>query len=251
MSPKRGLETPAEHCHCDSIFYTLRIIIWIGEIAPMRIFLSAGIGAQNRRKAGMNAKFKPDMTRTPLSEWDDDRLMAEIGRGNQHAAHILIHRHLSYVLKICTARLGNGQDGEDAAQDVFASVWKNAAHWQSGQAKVTTWLYRIAVNRCIDIMRKRRPKSGLDEVAEPEDDTENAEALMQAADRNRVIRIAMAELSDDQQRAIELVYYREIRQREAAEMMGISLAALESVLRRGRQRLHEKLAALRADLQAV
>ena len=74
---------------------------------------------------------------------------------------------------------------------------------------------------------------------------------MQAADRNRVIRIAMAELSDDQQRAIELVYYREICQREAAEMMGISLAALESVLRRGRQRLHEKLAALRADLQAV
>ncbi|MGB0343675.1 MAG: sigma-70 family RNA polymerase sigma factor [Parvibaculales bacterium] len=199
----------------------------------------------------MSAIFKPDITRTPAPDWDDDRLMAEIGRGNQQAAQILIDRHLSYVLKICTSKLGNGQDGEDAAQDVFASVWKNAAHWQSGRAKVTTWLYRIAVNRCIDILRKKRPQSGLDEIAEPEDDAENAEALMQAADRNRIIRSALAALSDDQQRAIELVYYREIGQREAAEIMGISLAALESVLRRGRQRLHEKLAAMRADLQAV
>ncbi len=57
----------------------------------------------------MNAKFKPDMTRTPYLEWDDDRLMAGIGRGNQHAAHILIDRHLSYVLKICTARLAMGR----------------------------------------------------------------------------------------------------------------------------------------------
>ena len=142
----------------------------------------------------MSAIFKPDITRTPAPDWDDDRLMAEIGRGNQQAAQILIDRHLSYVLKICTSKLGSGQDGEDAAQDVFASVWKNAAHWQSGRAKVTTWLYRIAVNRCIDILRKKRPQSGLDEIAEPEDDAESAEALMQAADRNRIIRSALVEL---------------------------------------------------------
>lgn len=172
----------------------------------------------------------------------DDALLELAGRGDRRAAGQLVERHLSYVLLICRRKLGNDAEAEEAAQDVFASVWKNAANWQSGNAKVTTWLYRIASNRCIDILRRRRPMQDIESIAEPVDEQADAEAAYILADRNRLIRAALNELSDDQRQAIELVYFKELKQREAAEMMGLTLAALESVLRRARVRLHQHLA---------
>ncbi len=186
-----------------------------------------------------------------MSLLDDDALMAEIGSGNQFAGHVFIERHIGYVLNLCRRKLGREAEAEEAAQDVFASVWKNARHWQAGQAKVTTWLYRVADNRCIDILRRRKPDVALDEAGDPADDKIDIERAQQAADQNRLIRKALSQLSQDQQQAIELVYYREMAQREAAEMMNISLPALESVLRRARQKLHIELAGYRVQLEMV
>jgi len=186
-----------------------------------------------------------------MSLLDDDALMVEIGNGSQFAGHVFIERHLSYVLHVCRKKLGREAEAEEAAQDVFASVWKNAGHWQAGEAKVTTWLYRVASNRCIDILRRRKPDIALDDAGDPADDTVDIELAQQTTDQNRLIRQALGRLSQDQQRAIELVYYREMAQREAAEMMNISLPALESVLRRARQKLHNELAGYRVQLQMV
>jgi RNA polymerase sigma-70 factor (ECF subfamily) len=71
------------------------------------------------------------------------------------------------------------------------------------------------------------------------------------ADRNRQLRNALNGLSDDQRRAIELVYYGETRQAEAAAQMGISLAALESLLRRARTKLNETLTPMKEFLEPV
>ena len=189
--------------------------------------------------------------RQHLDGLDDDALMYEIGNGNTLAGSAFIARHLSYVLKICRAKLGNEAEAEEAAQDVFASVWKNAGQWQAGQAKVTTWLFRVTSNRCIDILRRRKPTTGLDDADEIVDEAIDIERHQQAVEQNRLIRTALGQLSNDQRHAIELVYYREMRQSEAAEMMGIKLAALESLLRRGRQKLHIELAGLRSQLDMI
>lgn len=189
--------------------------------------------------------------RQRLDGLDDDALMYEIGNGNTLAGSAFIARHLSYVLKICRAKLGNEAEAEEAAQDVFASVWKNAGQWQAGQAKVTTWLFRVTSNRCIDILRCRKPTTGLDDAGEIVDEAIDIERHQQAVEQNRLIRTALGQLSNDQRHAIELVYYREMRQSEAAEMMGIKLAALESLLRRGRQKLHNELAGLRSQLDMI
>lgn len=181
----------------------------------------------------------------------DDALLAAIAQGDQMAGSVLIKRHLPYVLHICRRKMQNDAEAEEAAQDVFASVWKNAGQWQPGGAKVTTWLYRIAHNRCIDLLRRRRPTSDIDAIAEPVDETANAEAAHMIADRHRLIRAALVALTDDQRRAIDLVYFGEMKQGEAAEMMGITLAALESILRRARARLHEELAGMREALHMV
>ena len=192
---------------------------------------------------------------TALTDQDDDLLMAAIaGRTDtprQTAAAEFIRRHSAYVLKICMTRLKNQAEAEEASQDVFLSIWRNADKWRPGGAKVTTWLYRIAANRCIDILRRRRPSETLDDIPEPMDEADNAEQIQQLADRNRLIGAAMGALNQNQRRAIELVYYEGMNQREAAELMGLTLAALESVLRRARKQLHHELAERKTHLLSV
>jgi RNA polymerase sigma-70 factor (ECF subfamily) len=134
---------------------------------------------------------------------------------------------------------------------VFLSVWKNAGNWQSGNAKVTTWLYRIAANRCIDILRRRKPTTDIEAIAEPADERENIEAAHMEADRNRQLRAALSALTADQKQAIELVYYGETKQADAAAQMGITLAALESLLRRARSKLSDELTPLKDHLEPI
>lgn len=186
-----------------------------------------------------------------IESFTDDALLAAIGTGDQKAGGVFIKRHLPYVLHICRRKLQIEAEAEEAAQDVFESVWKNAGQWQPGGAKVTTWLYRIANNRCVDLLRKRRPTSDIDIIAEPADEADSAETEQMIADRHRIIQTALSVLSTDQKRAIELVYLGDMKQVEAAEIMGITLAALESVLRRARARLHEELAGMRDALHMV
>ena len=196
----------------------------------------------------MSSRWAKDMQTDAPS---DDALLAAIGAGDQHAASVFIRRHGAYVLHICRSKLQNEAEAEEAVQDIFASVWRNAGKWQPGGAKVTTWLYRIAGNRCIDILRRRRPTMDIEEIAEPVDETADIEAGQMAVDRHRLISMALDCLTQDQKRAIELVYFSEMKQNEAAEMMGIKLAALESVLRRARAKLHEELAGMRDALHMV
>lgn len=196
----------------------------------------------------MSSRLAKDMQTDAPS---DDALLAAIGAGDQHAASVFIRRHGAYVLHICRSKLQNDAEAEEAVQDIFASVWRNAGKWQPGGAKVTTWLYRIAGNRCIDILRRRRPTMDIEEIAEPVDETADIEAGQMAVDRHRLISMALDCLTQDQKRAIELVYFSEMKQNEAAEMMGIKLAALESVLRRARGKLHEELAGMRDALHMV
>lgn len=186
-----------------------------------------------------------------MQDLTDDALLDLIGRGDRRAGSELVSRHLAYVLHVCRRKLGNEAEAEEAAQDVFAAVWKNAGNWQSGNAKVTTWLYRIASNRCIDILRRRKPTSDIDAIAEPADENENIEAAQMVADRNRQLRLALDALSADQRQAIELVYYGETKQGEAAAQMGITLAALESLLRRARAKLNEELTPMKEYLEPV
>lgn len=191
----------------------------------------------------------------PLSDASDDTLLAAIGSGNRQDAALaggeLVRRHLSYVVYICRQKLGNEAEAEEAAQDVFMSVWKNAGNWQSGNAKVTTWLYRIAANRCIDILRRRKPTTDIDTIAEPADERQNIEAAHLVAARNRQLHAALDALTADQRQAIELVYYGETKQTEAAAQMGITLAAMESLLRRARSKLSEQLDPLKEHLEPI
>ena len=98
----------------------------------------------------------------------DEVLMASIATGDQLSFARLVERHLARTVGLATRLMGSRADGEEVAQEAFARVWSHAARWRpmggGGNARFTTWLYRIVVNLAID--RKRRPvHAAMDDVA--------------------------------------------------------------------------------------
>ena len=200
--------------------------------------------------ANQNGCVSMDGINLDENDLSDTDLMTAIAAGDASAGNIFISRHLSYVMSISRHYLKNEAEAEEAAQDVFATIWRKANQFSQKEAKVTTWLYSVTRNRCIDILRRQKPTQDI-EGLEFADNSDNAEVLQQKSEQARLLRTAMESLSDDQKAASELVYYRETGQKAAADELGMTLAGFESVLRRARQKLHGQLRRLRHELEIV
>jgi RNA polymerase sigma-70 factor (ECF subfamily) len=95
---------------------------------------------------------------------DDATLVRASQRGDQEAFSVLVSRHASSILSVTTRMLGRVADAEDVAQETFVAAYKALSGFQL-DAKFSTWLYRIAVNKCTDVLRARKPGTvSLDEI---------------------------------------------------------------------------------------
>ena len=140
--------------------------------------------------------------------------------------------------------LGNQADAEEVAQEVFLRVWKNAKVWKPGKAKFETWMHRVALNLCYDRIRKKREITGED-IPEPIDESPGpGRALHQKQVAARVDK-ALQALPERQRVAITLCHHQGYTNIEAAEMLDVSVEAIESLLARGRRQLR---VSLRAEL---
>lgn len=185
----------------------------------------------------------------------DHLLMAEIARGDRNAFAQLVSRHLGRALVIARGFDGLAAEAEDVVQEAFAKVWTSAADWQppnegsvedrqrSGRAAFTTWFHRVLVNRCIDRQRqvKRRRHAGLDQVAEPADDRPSIADQLQADDRDRQVRDAVANLPERQRIALTLCAFEGHSNAAAGEIMGLGVKAVEALLVRARRQLRQSL----------
>lgn len=176
----------------------------------------------------------------------DDALMLRVGAGDRDAFRGLLERHLGRIVAFATRALGNRAGAEDIAQETFLRLWTTAARWQP-QARLGTWLHRVALNLCLDRL-ERKHEVALDDIAEPTDPHPSPAARMQTHDIATHVNAAIAELPTQQRIAITLCHYQELRNIEAAEMMGVSIEALESLLARGRRTLRARLRAALPDL---
>ena len=174
----------------------------------------------------------------------DTDLVARAGQGDRAAAQALMARHLPKMLTVARRMLNSQAEAEDAVQDAFLKVWTHAARWQPGKALFETWLYRVVMNKCYDRLRKR-PTANLDEGADVADAAPGADAVMENAALGREIEAALAVLPERQRAAIVLCHHQECGNIEAAEILGISVEALESLLARGRRTLRARLAHLK------
>jgi RNA polymerase sigma-70 factor (ECF subfamily) len=96
---------------------------------------------------------------------DDAALVRRSLDGDQEAFAMLVSRHARSVLSVTTRMMGPSADAEDVAQETFVSAFKSLAGFQF-DAKFSTWLYRIAVNKCTDALRAQRPTVSLDDTGD-------------------------------------------------------------------------------------
>jgi RNA polymerase sigma-70 factor (ECF subfamily) len=174
------------------------------------------------------------------AENNDDGLLSQIAEGDRRAFSQLMDRHVDRAFALARRVLGNKSDAEDVVQDAFLKVWQKAGQWQPGRAQFSTWLYRVVVNRCLDL--KRKPvNAALDNVAEQSDDRPDAYEDIAARQRNAKIQAAVADLPERQRTAIALSYTAGMSNAQAAETMEISVKAFESLLVRAKRELRGRL----------
>ena len=177
----------------------------------------------------------------------DVDLLLQAGAGNRQAAARLIREHSPKILGIATRMLNDSVEAEDIVQETFIRVWKAAPKWKPGGAKVSTWICKIAMNLCLDRLRKKK-SAPLDDVPEIRDGAARPEQQMELDSRSRMIRQALSNLPERQRAALSLCYFQELSNIEAADIMDVSVDALESLLSRGRRALKAALSGLKDEL---
>ncbi|MBO6775526.1 MAG: RNA polymerase sigma factor [Marinibacterium sp.] len=179
----------------------------------------------------------------------DETLLVIYARGDAEAARELTDRMLPRALSVATRVLGDRAEAEDVAQEAMLRLWRIAPDWQTGQAKVSTWLYRVTMNLCIDLQRKRRGGTvALDDAPDPADNAPSAAEQLVAKARSDALQDALAQLPDRQRQAVVLRHLEELANPEIAEILGVSVEAVESIVARGKRGLTAALNQRRDDL---
>ena len=172
---------------------------------------------------------------------EDAMLLARFAQGDRAAAQVLTARLAPVVYSQAFRMLGDRAEAEDITQDSLLRLWHAAPDWQVGQAKVTTWLYRVTSNLCIDKMRKRKRQSS-DAVPEMPDDGPDMERRLQDRARAQALRAALSDLPDRQKQAMVLRHLEGLSNPDVAQIMQISVEAVESLMSRGKRSLADALA---------
>jgi RNA polymerase sigma-70 factor, ECF subfamily len=169
---------------------------------------------------------------------DEIELMRRTANGDAAAFRALADAHVKKIMGFACRLLNDRTEAEDVAQETFLRLWKEAGRYEP-RARVSTWLHRIAHNLCVDRLRARReqPSDRLDE----ERTSNEPGGLLDRKLTARAVEHALAALPERQRAAITLVHYQELGNIEAAEVLGIGVEALESLLARGRRTLRETL----------
>lgn len=135
-------------------------------------------------------------------------------------------------------------DADDMAQEAFSRAWDAAPNWPADGAPFAAWLYRVASNLAIDLLRreKRRPVTSLEAASMIADMAPVPSAAVLQVELASAVRAALLELPERQRLAVELVHLESRSGAETAALLGTSIGALEGLLSRARRELRIVLA---------
>ena len=177
----------------------------------------------------------------------DAALLARYAAGDAAAARMLAQgltpRLFAHALRV----LGDQAAAQDVAQEAMLRLWKIAPKWRAGEAKVSTWAYRVVANLCTDLLRKRHMVA-LDAIDEPVDPGRCPEARLQDSARTDALQSALASLPERQRQAVVLRHLEGLPNGEIAQILGVGVEAVESLTARGKRGLTAALSGQRAAL---
>jgi len=187
----------------------------------------------------------------------DLELLRKTAAGDAAAFEELVERHQGRVLGVCERMLGDREDARDAAQEVFLKVYRKAGRFRP-RARVTTWLYRIAVNHCLNQLRRRkvarffslgdpspdgvegRETPGVVRL-DPVDPAPGLDVALEARRRWAATRAAIDGLPSSQRAVVVLAKFEGLSYDEIADVLGITTGSVASRLFRGMRRLEKAL----------
>lgn len=169
----------------------------------------------------------------------DQELMDRVSQGDAQAFQQLVDSGIDRILSVARRMLGNEAEAEDIAQEVFLRLWRQADKWDGGRAQVSTWLYRVTTNLCIDRLRARREDT-VNELPEVRGEATQQQQL-EETDLQVFVDDAMQKLPERQRVALVLFHFENLSMNDVAENMEISVEAVESLLARGRRALKQSL----------
>jgi RNA polymerase sigma-70 factor (ECF subfamily) len=182
----------------------------------------------------------------------DEALVALARGGSQAAFEALLGRHQDLVYQLATRMLGHREDALDVAQDVFVSVFRGLASFES-KARFRTWLYRVTVNRCRDELRRRAskkharllsPDAPLRGEAGRIDPPSEAPAPPETAaskEAHEAIAAAIRDLPEDAREVLLLRDVQDLAYEEIAEVLAVPVGTVRSRLHRARSLLRERI----------
>jgi len=179
-----------------------------------------------------------------MVEFDPARLITQIAARQDRAAFAELFQHYAPRVKAMMMRRGATADrAEDLAQETMLRLWRKAAQYDPGRANASAWVYAIARNVSVDVVRREgRTVAWLEEQAPAEEENpEEPERLLLTAEREGVVRSTITTLPVEQLRVIRLSFFDGLAHGEIANVLGIPLGTVKSRIRLALHRLRDQL----------
>jgi len=181
----------------------------------------------------------------------DQDLVQQINDGDEKAFRLLVDRHQKMVLHTCLGFVQDRNDAEDLAQEIFVELY-HSLHKFRGESKLSTWIYRIAVNRSLNFVRDNKRRKffrsigislGDETKVDVADESWSSRPDHEVENDQRRINLykAINSLPERQRVAFTLSKLEDLAYQDIAEVMGLSLSSVESLIHRAKLGLQKKL----------
>lgn len=183
---------------------------------------------------------------------NEPSLIKGIQQNDQHAYRTLVENYQKMVVNTCKSIVYNHADAEDLAQDVFLEVFRNASQFR-GEAQLSTWLYRIAINRSLNFVRDNRRKRFWQSIEDTftggrnnnreisENHNDQPDSGITDKQRKELLHQAIGRIPEKQRIAFTLNKYEDLSYQQIAEIMNLSLSSVESLIHRAKKNLQDQL----------
>ncbi len=182
---------------------------------------------------------------------NENEIIEKLQSGDEETFKAVVEKYQRYVLNTCFRFVNSEETAEDLAQEVFIQVFISIRDFRGG-SKLSTWIYRIAVTKSLDHLKKLRRKKrfavikrlfGEDEMEEqiPSNDETNPEKDLDNKERLKILNMALDNLPENQRIAFTLSKYDEMSYKEIADILGTTVSAVESLIHRAKNNLQKKL----------
>ncbi len=171
-----------------------------------------------------------------VTEDSDEDLMLAVRNGDQEAFAVLVRRHINSLYKYALRLSRCATQAEDLVQETWLAVWKSAHRFSPGQVRLTTWLHRILHNKFVDAHRRNKLVNDSD-VIDAQIDPYRPDLDAEQQQQLEHLQVQIDRLPTRQRAALLLTCAQGLSNSEAAQVMGQSRRAVESLLARARRTL--------------